>query len=281
MGLSGTTRVQRTTAEGRSHGTLANNTHTLAKMWENWHLGVYSEWDHPANGKRVSRRFFKDKSRKVWVRSFDEATEMPVISKVRDVVKNGVSPTCRVVTASGKEIRVTLAHRFFTPKGWKRLSELAEGDYSYRQGRVAIATTRPIPPRLREGIGIWTQWMRDELIPYNGAECYLCNQHYKRSELELDHVVPVTTDLELALSKSNLRPACKACHRRKSNSEQGLQLRQGSRMGLRPDQIMSISDPVDEETYELVLDDPHHNFVAEGLIVHSSGFSSNIQGYLG
>lgn len=245
----------------------------MAKMWENWHLGVYSEWDHPANGNRVSRRFFNEKTQKIWVRSFDEETGTPVISKVRDVVKNGVRTTYEVVTESGKEIRATMGHKFFTPNGWKRLSELSEGDYTYRQGRVAIAAIRPVPPRLREGISIWTQWMRDELIPYNGAKCYLCNEHFERSDLALDHVVPVTADLELALSKSNLKPACKACHRKKSNSEQGIQIRQGSRTGLRPDKIISISDPVDEETYDLVLDDPHHNFVAEGLVVFGAAAS--------
>jgi thymidylate synthase (FAD) len=261
-----------------SHGTMNN---TMAKMWENWHLGAFAE-AHVRKSKLgvhinvAERRLKNPECRKIWVRSFDEETGMPVTSKVVDIVKNGVRTTYKMVTESGKEIRATMDHQFFTPEGWKRLSELSVGDYTYRQGRVAIALARQIPPRLREGIGIWTQWIRDELIPYNGGDCYLCGEHFERCDLALDHVVPVTTDLELALSKTNLKPACTACHRKKTNGEQSLQKRMGSRAGLKPDRISSISDPIDEETYDLVLDDRHHNFVAQGLVVHNSGFQREI-----
>lgn len=266
MCLSGQTRIYRTDKMGGSTGSHNN---TIGRMWENWHLGVYSEWKHPASGQLVSRRIMNPGCRELWVRSFDEESGMHATSKVQDVVNNGVRTTHKVVTEIGNEIRVTTDHKLLTPTGWKRLSELAEGDYLYRQSKVAIALTRQIPPRLREGIGIWTQLMREELIPYDGAECYLCGKHFERSELHLDHVVPVAKNLELALRKANLKPTCTPCHREKTDGEQSIAVRQGSRIGLRPEQVTSISDPLAEETYYLLLEGPHHNFVAEGLIVQS------------
>ncbi|WP_172411573.1 HNH endonuclease [Arthrobacter globiformis] len=254
---------------------MGSHNNTIGRMWENWHLGVYSEWKHPASGQLVSRRIMNPSCRELWVRSFNEESGMPVTSKVREVANNGVQTTFRVATAYGNELHVTTDHKLFTPTGWKRPIELSAGDYVYRQSKVAIALTRQIPPRLREGIGIWTQLMREELIPHEGVECYLCGNFFERSELHLDHVVPVATDLELALRKANLKPTCTTCHRQKTDGEQSIAVRQGSRIGLRPEQVTSISDPVNEETYHLFLDGPHHNFVAEGLIVQSHGYASD------
>jgi thymidylate synthase (FAD) len=34
---------------------------------------------------------------------------------------------------------------------------------------------------------------------------------------------------------------------------------------------VSVTNPREEETYDLVLEDPHHNFLGNGLVVHNSG----------
>ena len=265
MCLSGSTSVLRTDRNGRSVGSTNN---TLAKMWELWHVGARRQHK---SGKEFYALLPNRKD--MWVRSYNEDTLMPHTSKVVDVVKNGERETYLVTTKSGKQIRATVEHKFFTPSGWKRLRELAVGDSVYRQGKTAINEEPWIPPRLRQGIALWTTGKRKELIPAEGTNCYICDRYRSFEALELDHEVSVVEDLSSALTESNLKPVCSECHLVKTARENSVRERLGSRNTLLPDLIVSISEPEVEETYDLVLEDPWHNFIAEGLAVHNSSIS--------
>lgn len=265
MCLSGDTRVMRVDRNGDSVGSTNNQ---IAKMWELWHVGAYRR-----HGSGKEFRALLPNRKDMWVRSFTEDTLEPVTSRVIDIVRNGVKETVLVTTDSGKQIRATLDHKFFTPHGWKHLHELSVGDFTFRQGKIAVNTEPWIPPRLREGIALWSSSKRNELIPFDGTNCYICIEQFSFDDLELDHVIPVVEDLSRALDESNLLPACKNCHRKKTDHENGVRARLGSKNTLVPDRIVSISDPYEEETYDLVLEDPWHNFIAEGLSVHNSSIS--------
>jgi thymidylate synthase (FAD) len=134
-------------------------------------------------------------------------------------------------------------------------------------GKIA-ARERPIPPLLRQGIGVWTTMMRTRLIkPVD--DCYLCGAGFKESLLELDHVVPVSENLSRALDETNLRPICTRCHRNKINAEQPC--REGmSKRGVRWEVVKSITPAGEEMTYDIEVSGKHHNYVANGLVVHNS-----------
>lgn len=264
--LSGATRVHRVFKDGTSYGNVNN---TLEKMWELWHIGA--DRTHKS-GKKFKALLPNRKD--IWVRSYTEDDSMmSTTSKVVGVEKNGVMTTYLMTTEDGQSIRATKDHKFFTPDGWMTLGQLSVGDYLYREGKVAINTEKNVPPRLREGIGIWTQRMRDDLISHKGAECYLCGNHFEKADLELDHVVPVSQDLKLALDVDNLNPACEECHGNKSSEESSKAIRMGSRQSLVPSRIVSIGDEMEEETYDLVLEGPIHNFIANGLCTHNSSIN--------
>ncbi len=59
-----------------------------------------------------------------------------------DVWSTGVKPVFRVTTELGRTIRATANHPFFTPDGWKELSELRPGD--------VVATALRLPPHGQE-----------------------------------------------------------------------------------------------------------------------------------
>lgn len=143
------------------------------------------------------------------------------------------------------------------------------GDSIARLGVVAVRE-RPIPPSLRTGIGVWTSMMRTRLIKQPTDCCYLCDREYKFSLLELDHVVPVAADLLRALDATNLRPVCPRCHKNKSAAEQPS--REGmTRRCVRWERItQDMLRLRDEMTYDIQVDGPHHNYVANGLVVHNS-----------
>ena len=88
-------------------------------------------------------------------------------------------------------------------------------------------------------------------------------------DLEIDHIVPVFECLPKALDVSNLAPICKECPREKTNQEQPRGAR--SKIGPRLDRLIGRPERVAEEmTYDLEMEGPNHNYLANNIIVHNS-----------
>ncbi|SCD47403.1 thymidylate synthase (FAD) [Streptomyces sp. di188] len=192
-------------------------------------------------------------------------------ARMVDVFESGVKPILKVSTTNGKVLRCTADHRVWTTEGWVRAGDLSVGDRVGRLGRVGAGERGGIPKRLREGIQIWTTEQRADLIAPMDL-CYLCEEKYEAKDLELDHVVPVDADLTKALDVSNLRPACKSCHQRKANGE-GVPVgvrRRALRNGVRWEAVVSVIPDGEEMTYDISMPPPHHNFIADGFVVHNS-----------
>lgn len=199
------------------------------------------------------------------LRVIDEVTGTPALLPMADVWLSGTQEIYELKTANGLAIRCSQAHPFFTRDGWAKLEDLSIGIDTGRYGKVAVKE-RPIPPALRQGIGVWTTMMRSRLIrPVDN--CYVCGQQFEFEDLQLDHVEPVYQNLKRALDEENLRPICSVCHRMKTNSEQTGAV---TRMGVRWDRIVSIERVAEEQTFDIEVAGPHHNFIANGLVVHNS-----------
>lgn len=202
------------------------------------------------------------------LRVVDEKTGDFTTGRMADVWESGVKPVFMLRTESGRFIRTSSEHPFFTADGWVKLKDLRPGDRIARMGKIA-ASDRVIPPALRQGIGVWTSMMRGRLIrPMD--DCHICSKQFPFSELALDHVVPVVDDLRLALDERNLKPACLRCHRKKTDSEQPDRHGQTKR-GIRWEKITEMPVLVGEEmTYDIEVEGPHHNYVANDFVVHNS-----------
>ncbi|MEV4244641.1 FAD-dependent thymidylate synthase [Streptosporangium canum] len=217
-----------------------------------------------------SRRLRKlDSVRRNHVRCYDETTLLASRARILDVMESGVKQLIRLNTASGRSLRCSVDHAVLTPDGWRKAGELAAGDKLMIGGNAPRPSEALVPPSLRRGIGVWTSMQRLRLIKETDT-CYLCSGSFRREELALDHVVPVAVDLLKALDESNLSPACLPCHRKKSDSEQALAKRGGKIAVAKPDSIVSIEDGGEEMTYDLSVEGPWHNFLANGIVVHNS-----------
>ncbi|MEV4184022.1 FAD-dependent thymidylate synthase [Streptosporangium canum] len=217
-----------------------------------------------------SRRLRKlDSVRRNHVRCYDETTLLASRARILDVMESGVKQLIRLNTASGRSLRCSVDHAVLTPDGWRKAGELAAGDKLMIEGNAPRPSEALVPPSLRRGIGVWTSMQRLRLIKETDT-CYLCSGSFRREELALDHVVPVAVDLLKALDESNLSPACLPCHRKKSDSEQALAKRGGKIAVAKPDSIVSIEDGGEEMTYDLSVEGPWHNFLANGIVVHNS-----------
>lgn len=206
------------------------------------------------------------------MRVLDEETGLFTTGKMADVWETGVKEVYLVETEDGKSVRASAEHPFLTDDGWVKAKDLTGEEFLVSSKPVA-ANDRVIPPRLREGIGIWVQMLRRRMIDPRGATCYICGHFFEADQIDLDHVVPVVADLKLALDEDNIKPACKACHRAKSNEEQAFTAdgRRKTVLGIKWVKIKSKPIIVGEEmTYDIEMEAPHHNYVANGLVVHNS-----------
>lgn len=189
------------------------------------------------------------------------------VAQMSSVWESGIKQLFEITTSSGRKIKTTSEHPFFTPDGWVKLKDLKSGMKLARMSKVA-AQDRPIPPRLRQGIGVWTSMMRSRLIR-NPDNCYICGDGFSIDELVLDHVVPVSQDLRLALDDRNLKPACRDCHQAKISREQPCRVGR-SRRGIHWDAITNIIPLGKEMTYDIEVNGSHHNYVANDFVVHNS-----------
>ena len=257
--LAGDTEIW-TESYGRYSGRTVRK-QTIADLWDLWNNGTTDSW-----GRTRHLRSIKTQQ----LRVLNEQTHLFELGNIKDVFKSGMKEVFHLETMHPKwnSIHCSKDHGFLTPDGWVKLEELSANDSIYVSGK-RNANELTIPKALREQIGIWTSMQRVQMIrPYD--YCYICNQQYFRENLNLDHVVSVVADLSKALDKKNLKPICLACHQIKSNSEQALSSRNivaGSnlvKLRCKPERVR------EEETFDIEMHDPWHNFVANGIIVHNS-----------
>lgn len=203
------------------------------------------------------------------LRVLDEDTQFFTSGNITDVIRSGVKELVSVCADARHSLRCSKDHRILTADGWAPTGELRRGDRIAVTGRRSRFSERQIPPSLRAGIGVWTSMQRARLIKPTDR-CDVCGEQFPREALTLDHVMPVVTDLTKALDVNNLRPVCEPCHRIKTDSEQILAKR-GNVSGSKYVRLPSTPAVCGEEmTYDISVDDPWHNFVANGIVVHNS-----------
>ncbi|MCW2615473.1 MAG: hypothetical protein JWN08_2467 [Frankiales bacterium] len=242
-------------------GTSKNGTtKRIADVYSDWHDGVR---DSLGRTRRLPS------CRNLATRTLNLETGLLESARMVDVFQAGVKPLIRLTTSSGKSVKVTREHRFWSAGAWVKAGDLVVGDVVSCMATVPVGQYEAIPRRLREGIQVWTTRMKPEVIAAMDA-CHVCGGVFTREELEVDHVVPVSKDLRLALDRENLAPICIPCHEVETGRESWEVTRRPMASGARDERITAIEDAGEEMTYDLEMPAPWHNFVADGFIVHNS-----------
>lgn len=136
--------------------------------------------------------------------------------------------------------------------------------------------------------------LRPQVYERDDYRCRLCGQ--KSKQLEAHHIIPIWARPDLALNMANLVTLCRACHRGKVNThEEEYVARFGSALPVdvksmpldfsrkpqarvrqvtaHPVRIKAITFVGSQMTYDIAMEGPHHNFVANGIVTHNSQLS--------
>ena len=108
----------------------------------------------------------------------------------------------------------------------------------------------------------WLKYQSHRIIQEKGGQCFVCGTS---KNLHVHHVKTVKVRPDLAFDENNMELLCASCH--------AIHHRKGTANPLcaHPAKIVSIEYVGVGPTYDLVTEDPHRNFVADGIVVHNSG----------
>ena len=125
--------------------------------------------------------------------------------------------------------------------------------------------------------------LRREIYERDDFTCRPCGK--REGRLTLHHIVPVWQDEDLVVDKQNLMTLCTVCHHKVNGHEHEYADYFGSlkpvqpqlRTARRVSRTMATFRPIitwkpigEMDTYDIVMEGPHHNFIANSIVTHNS-----------
>ncbi len=255
-------------------------------------VDLYKKWniDKPVKRKDKQTRslmeFNRERISKMLLRVYNEEKQEFTIGHIADIVSSGIKTVYEITLVNGKKVVCSKDHKLLTIDGWKRLEEcekgtelLCNGTYHTEEGVAAIRLARSGANSNFWKGGVTSdraniaRWTREQASKVHKKFDYTC-QHCKirGGKLHAHHMLPVVTHPELAKDFDNLITLCEKCHHitHGRTGDGVMSHSKGLKLMARPYKIKSIKRVGERETYDIVVSGDHHNFVANGIIVHNS-----------
>ena len=242
-----------------------------------------------------------------------------VPNKIKSVIDSGVQGVYKVTTEFGRQIKATLNHRFLTPSGYKSLSELKVGNGIIANGvpacdnpewvknhyliqnksaqevaDLAKVSKSYLKTKIKEyglnksqneyekraksknighlhgsykglNVALQTGRWRAQSLYKTPISCSRCNTNGKPILRHHKDHDPINNEPE------NIMFVCSSCHKQ-WHIGQGV-------LSVFTDTIVSIEADGVTDTYDIEMEAPHHNFVANGFLVHNSQESQRYCSY--
>lgn len=264
---------------------------TIEKLANLWHYG--------SKNQQTSKdaKYMQESISSRTIFTLDTKTNQIVSSKITNIYINGERETYTIKTVSGKEIRATLEHQFWTNQGWKRLKDF---DGSTQLCEVQLAGNKITPKEIKNsslsflGSDIFQGETREpsRLLSNLKIKKLSKSKNYLFTSLshgiESDKVSQVNPH-RLVMENFKLLEELEQLevkHFNENSFDNRLEnFPWGSSKGNKIDNISnnSFSDNCGafveiesierfgkEITYDLEVEHPEHNFIANGLVVHNS-----------
>jgi hypothetical protein len=241
-----------------------------------------------------------DKSISARTVSFNADTGLLQSNTIIGVVKSGVKDTYTITTASGKTIRATADHKFLTllPNEYKSLSELKPKDVVFvrTSAKKHIARiNRPSREYLIRKMSYYPSAKIKMVDRYTFHRIALSRLNYDANfnRLTVDAFLQEVmynpnhglnfSDMNMHIHHkdenqynnhwSNLELLDPVEHNKMHSIKNKAQKHFGNFIVI-ADEIVSIEYFGPDMTYDIQMQTPHHNFVANGIVTHNSGKSA-------
>ena len=264
---------------------------TIEKLANLWHYG--------SKNKQTSKdaKYMQESISSRTIFTLDTKTNQIVSSKITNIYINGERETYTIKTVSGKEIRATLEHQFWTNQGWKRLKDF---DGSTQLCEVQLAGNKITPKEIKNsslsflGSDIFQGETREpsRLLSNLKIKKLSKSKNYLFTSLshgiESDKVSQVNPH-RLVMENFKLLEELEQLEVKHFNensfdnrlenfpwgSSKGNKIHNISNNSFSDNcgafvEIESIERFGKEITYDLEVEHPEHNFIANGLVVHNS-----------
>lgn len=218
-------------------------------------------------------------------------TGMVTDHTIKQVVYSGIKDTIVVGTDSGNTIQCTPDHKLWTLRGWVPAGEL-DSTKDYVMSWDSTKDTMGVRGRediVEAFLSVHTGWLSrprsrvsfgnvscrpDVISPCGDYYAYFYPDQHKKSGRKLADSVKHLTDDKgqpylRVLSYSEAME--EVCHTGGASTQSDLLLP----VGCTWDKVTSIDPGGQTKTYDIMMDDPVHNFIAGGIVTHnSSGMQS-------
>jgi flavin-dependent thymidylate synthase len=202
--------------------------------------------NRPRPDKQRNSHSKADRVRAMLLRQMNEDTGQLQHTHIANVYKSGVKPVFRMVLSDGKAVECTADHRFKFADGWKTLA-----------GATGL--------RLLSRRAVWNAGRYEVYV--NGRQLTDNTLHHDRSWLNDQYKIRCHRQVHLNEITSVSRlggPSIKikwVKHRRSAFNKLVV---------AKLVQIERIEYAGEKETYDVEVEGPYHNFVANGIVTHNS-----------
>jgi thymidylate synthase ThyX len=259
--LTGDTEVTFVNVNGQTAPGLRK---TMDELWRMWSEGEVDGHAPTADRVRVA-----DEVRRMRLRVLNETTGEFEVGHIRDVIDKGLQPVYELTLADGKRITMTKNHRVLTDTGWSTMREavgLDGAEDAPVMRRVCSLMVNGLPAYQR-GNTPWNKGKAGYRIQYavteGDREAIRRARSGERSNFWRGGVASNRTaqgELEFARRFRNRVGFAKDVEVH----------RHGFKLVAHSVKVVGIRYVGVRHTYDLSVDGPWHNFVANGVVVHNS-----------
>lgn len=257
-----------------------------ANQHKGYQISVAELWEyfHGSNKRTPTGKKYRNNARGLRILAMRD--NRIKIDRVKDVMKTGIKTTYEMKLDTGHSIRATLDHRFYTPNGWKRLSDLKIGDEIHISGSFDKRkynynttdfnnTNRPFKKNIA-------------YYGYGEDNCgYINGNHTKIQSVRQEKIATISVCEECGTesnryelahldgnrhnnSEDNLSLMCVSCHKRHDYKYNNRNRKWDNGYPILTTHVVSIKNPVTEMTYDIEMCGEEHNYIANGIVTHNS-----------
>lgn len=197
------------------------------------------------------------------------------LNLVKNILYKGVKPVLKIVLKSRKSIRVTEDHEIACVNGWRKAGKLRPGIEVLTNGVTGVCNGNYKTGKFVDNDGYVRVSGQQKHPRQHGGQVY---EHVLVMESHIGRFLKWPTEQVHHINGNradnrieNLELVSPSQHHRRHSKH--LHLNRARKVMFLPvaDPVVSVERDGEIDVYDIVMSDPHRNFVANGIIVHNCG----------